>query len=173
MNAKYLIKISGLALAGALFVGCEDRADDSTAVPPADTATDARTAAPGAARDTTYATPAGGAYSDERRDAFVETAEKQYEALEQELASIAAEAEARGDAAMTRFNQMKPALEGQLRVVEQRLDAVRDATAATWTELEQGFVAAVNEVRASFAEARRGTVGNPAPQPTSPPANPG
>ena len=155
MNAKKLITISGLALTGAMFLGCEDRTNDSTAAPPADTATDTSAATSNTARDTTYASPAAGAYTDERRDEFVEAAEQQHEALEEELAAIAAEAEAQGDAAMARFHQVKPTLEGKLRVVEQRLDAVRDATAATWTELEQGHVAALNDVRASFAEAGR------------------
>lgn len=169
MNAKKtLIMISGLALSGAMFLGCEDRTDDSTAVPPADTTTDTRTGA----RDTTYASPANGAaYTDERRDAFVESAQQQYDALEEELAAIAAEAEAKGELVVARFNEIRPSLETQLQVVEQRLDSVKGATASTWTQLETAYTQAVNDVRASFAQARQALLGAPAPQPTNPPAN--
>lgn len=172
MNAKNLILISGLALAGAMFLGCEDRTDDSTAVPPADTTTDTRPAtAPSGARDTTYASPAGGAYTDERRDAFAESAQEQYDALEEELAAIAAEAEAKGEVVVARFNEIRPTLEAQLQVLEQRLDSVKGATAATWTQLESAYTEMVNDVRTSFAQARQTLLGAPAPQPTNPPAN--
>jgi len=176
MNAKNLIMISGLALAGAVFVGCEDRTNDTATDAttdathvPADAPLNTTPAREGAAG--TYAAPAAGAYTDERRDAFVESAQKQHDALEEELAAIAAEAEAKGDPIKSRFNTMRPALEAQLKVVDQRLESVKGANATTWSALESSYTQAVNDARTSFAQARQSLLGAPAPQPTNPPSN--
>lgn len=160
MNARTRTGLSLLAITGAFALGCDDqRPDESTALPP-DTAT-----AEDVRRETGEAAHAAGAWTEARRDEFVAAAQAQYDALEEDLAALAAEAEAAGEAARERFNQVRATLATQLQVVERRLDSARGATASTWSQVQSDFTTAVNDVKAAFAEARRSIVGNPPPQP--------
>lgn len=162
IQARMLIGIAGFAAAVGL-AGCDDsREPNQTSA--AETPTDADVR-----REVGEAADAVGGFTEEKRDAFVDAAEKQYEALKEELAKISAEAEAKGAATQQRFVGMREALEREVRVAKERLDAADNASAAAWQEVKDGFTVALEDAKAALARARVDLFGPPAATPPPPP----
>ncbi len=150
MNAKTLIGIAGLTAAVGL-AGCDDSREptqtSAAETPATATSDDVR-------REVGEAADAVSDYTAEKRDAFVDASQKQLDALSEELAKLRAEAEAKGAATQQRFADMREALEREVRIAKERLDAAQDASAEAWQEVKNGFTVAAEDAKAALARAR-------------------
>lgn len=149
---------AGLSAGVLAFSGCNKKEDGASGA-----------SADAVKKEVGEAASAVGEYTAAKKDEFIAGAQRQIGELEADLAALADEAKAKGEAAQAQFAEARKTLDAKLADVRARLETARAAGADAWGEVSAGVSKSMSELKDAFGKAKQALSGAGAPAPANPP----